>query len=223
MMEKGRKPKKQIPEAFESETTSARGRLLGTAARLFCRYGINAVGVDTVVREADTAKATLYKNFGSKEGLVTAVLEHEGRQWRDWFLGALLTGEAGALEKLHRLFPLLEQWFGEERFFGCPFINALAEHDKHDAPYRPVALAHKKIVLEALIGLAREAGAPEPESLAHQLGLLIDGAIIVAMMTKDPKSARVAAGMAEVLLSPLATAARPPLVAACQGLSPAPA
>ena len=54
----------------------ARERLIEAASRLFCRYGINAVGVDTVVAEAGTAKATLYKAFGSKEKLVEAVLEH---------------------------------------------------------------------------------------------------------------------------------------------------
>lgn len=187
----------------DPEENSARGRLLDAATRLFCRYGINAVGVDAVVREAETAKATLYKNFGSKEGLVSAVLESEGRQWRDWFLGALRSGEAPALEKLHRVFPLLAEWFAQERFFGCPFINALAEHDKKDTPYRPIVLAHKHLVLEALIQLAREAGAPAPDTLAHQLGLLMDGAIVVAMVTKDSGAADIASRMADLVLGQL--------------------
>jgi AcrR family transcriptional regulator len=62
---------------------SPRERLLLAASKLFCRFGINAVGIDAVVAEAATAKATLYKAFGSKEQLVEAVLEREGRIWRD--------------------------------------------------------------------------------------------------------------------------------------------
>jgi AcrR family transcriptional regulator len=180
---------------------SARSRLIEAASKLFCRYGIHAIGVDAVVAEACTAKATLYKNFGSKEGLVEAVLMHEGAAWREWFLGALLEGDAPAAEKLHRVFPLLREWFSGERFFGCPFINALGEHDKDETRLRDLTLAHKKAVLCAFTDLAREAGISAPEALAHQMGLLMDGAIIAAMVTQDPCAADVGASMAEILLT----------------------
>lgn len=179
---------------------SARLRLIDAASRLFCRYGINAIGVDAVVSAAGTAKATLYKNFGSKEGLVEAVLVHEGALWREWFLGALHEGEAPAHEKLHRVFPLLRQWFSTERFFGCPFINAVGEHDKEDARIRTLTLAHKKAVLAALAALSAEAGLASPEKIAHQIGLLMDGAIIAAMVTRDPAAADLGAGMTTMLI-----------------------
>ena len=177
----------------------ARERLIEAASRLFCRYGINAVGVDTVVAEAGTAKATLYKAFGSKEKLVEAVLEREGRQWRDWFLAGLDAGEGGAVERLRRIFPLLEDWFAQDRFYGCPFINAIGEHDKAEDRLRAITIAHKKAVLGRIESLAMEAGANDPNRLAHQLGLLIDGAIVVAMISRDPGAARLAAEAAESL------------------------
>lgn len=179
---------------------SVRKRLIEAASRLFCRYGINAVGVDAVVTEAGTAKASLYKNFGSKEGLVEAVLAHEGQVWREWFLGALLEGEAPAREKLQRIFPLLREWFSGERFYGCPFINAVGEHDKDDARLRELTIAHKKAILASLAALATEARLPRPEYVAHQLGLLIDGAIIAAMVTRDPSAADLGASMSGLLL-----------------------
>ena len=178
----------------------ARERLLDAASRLFCRFGINAVGVDAVVAEAGTAKATLYKTFGSKEHLVEAVLEREGRIWRDWFIGALDAGDAAPLDRLRRIFPLLGQWFAEERFYGCPFINAIGEHDKNEDRLRTITIAHKTAVLKRIEDLPRVAGAPDPHTLAHQLGLLIDGAIVVAMITRDPKAATLAAGTAEQIL-----------------------
>lgn len=184
-----------------SAELSVRQRLIEAASRLFCRYGINAVGVDAVISAAGAAKASLYKNFGSKEGLVEAVLLYEGQAWREWFLGALLEGEAPPREKLHRIFPLLRGWFADERFYGCPFINAVGEHDKDDARLRALTLAHKKAVLACLSGLAREAGHAKPETLAHQLGLLIDGAIIAAMVTRDPGAADVGASMSALLLA----------------------
>lgn len=182
---------------------SARARLLDAASRLFCRYGINAVGVDTVVAEAGTAKATLYKAFGSKEKLVEAVLEREGRLWRDWFLASLDEGRMSPVERLRKVFLLLGEWFGQDRFYGCPFINAIGEHDKSEDRLRKIAIAHKLQVLKRIEDLAREAGSGDPVKLAHQVGLLIDGAIVVAMITRDPAPAKLAAEAFEPLLKDL--------------------
>ncbi len=188
-------------ESAGQAESPARERLIAAASRLFCRFGINAVGVDAVVAEAATAKATLYKVFGSKEKLVEVVLEREGAAWRDWFLGELLKDEATAYERLQRIFPLLHVWFAGERFYGCPFINAIGEHDKKDARFREITLAHKHRVLNAIEDLARQAGLVEPRSVAHQIGLLMDGAIVAAMVTDDPGVADLAAETANLLLA----------------------
>ena len=182
---------------------SARARLVEAASRLFCRYGINAVGVDAVVAEAGTAKATLYKAFGSKEKLVEVVLEQEGMRWRDWFLSSLEEGTATPIERLRRIFPLLGQWFAQERFYGCPFINAIGEHDKGEERLRRLTIAHTTVVLQRIEQLAREAGSAEPMKLAHQIGLLIDGAIVVAMVTRDADAARLAGEASEQLIASL--------------------
>ena len=50
-------------------------RLLEEALRLFARRGVDAVGVQEIVDTAAVTKPTLYHHFGSKEGLVKAVVE----------------------------------------------------------------------------------------------------------------------------------------------------
>src|SRR5437667_3770363 len=181
---------------------SAHSRLLNAATRLFCKNGINATGIDAIIEEAGTAKTTLYKLFGSKTNLVHAVLESEGKQWREWFIGAIEAGGGDAQTKLTRIFPALKSWFGEERFYGCPFINAVGEHDKDAKQFRAIALRHKKVVLAHIEKLADEMGATDPESLAHQLALLIDGAIVAAMVSRDPGVAATAALAAGNLFGP---------------------
>ena len=181
---------------------SARGRLLGAATHLFCKNGINATGIDAIIHEAGTAKTTLYKLFGSKTNLVHAVLESEGKQWREWFIGAMESGGGDAQAKLSRIFPALKSWFGEERFYGCPFINAVAEHDKDQKQFRAIAMRHKKVVLAHIEKLAAEMGAAEPELLAHQLALLIDGAIVAAMVSRNPGVADTAGLAAGSLFGP---------------------
>ncbi len=161
-------------------------RLIAAATALFCRYGVNSVGVDAIVAAADTAKTTLYKLFGSKEGLVEKVLEREGEAWRGWFL-AQIDGPGGApLDRLKRIGPALRVWFSREDFFGCPFINAVGESDKADDRMRNLALAHKKIVLARLTELCADAGLADAGATAHALGLVIDGAIVAALVTRDP-------------------------------------
>lgn len=167
--------------------TTPRERLLGAATDLFCRRGFHSVGVDAIVEAAGTAKTTLYKLFGSKEALVEAVLDREGRAWRDWFLGGLDAGEATPRERLDRIFPLLVEWFRSERFYGCPFINAVGEHDKDDDRMRRLALGHKRQVLARIRQVLDEAGIRDADAVSHQAGLLIDGAIVAALVTRDPE------------------------------------
>ena len=194
--------KKVVAAPATGNEESARSRLLSAATRLFCRYGINATGIDAIIHEAGTAKTTLYKLFGSKTNLVHAVLENEGRQWREWFIGAIELGGGNAQIKLTRIFPALKSWFSEERFYGCPFINAVGEHDKDAKQFRAIALRHKKVVLAHIEKLAGEMGAAEPELLAHQLALLIDGAIVAAMVSRDPGVADTAGLAAGNLFGP---------------------
>src|ERR1700749_3209743 len=195
--------KKKSEPAGDDE--SARGRLLSAATHLFCKNGINATGIDAIIDEAGTAKTTLYKLFGSKTNLVHAVLESEGKQWRAWFIGAIEAGGGDAQTKLARIFPALKVWFAEERFYGCPFINAVAEHDKDAKQFRNIALKHKKVVLAHIEKLAGEMGAAEPGLFAHQLALLIDGAIVAAMVSRDPGVADTAALAAGSLFEPAKT------------------
>jgi len=185
-MGKSSSKKKTAAASAAGDDESARGRLLSAATHLFCKDGINATGIDAIINEAGTAKTTLYKLFGSKTNLVHAVLESEGKQWREWLIGAIESGGGDAERKLSRIFPALKKWFGEERFYGCPFINAVAEHDKDQKQFRNIAMKHKKVVLAHIEKLAAEMGAAEPEVLAHQLALLIDGAIVAAMVSRNP-------------------------------------
>lgn len=192
---------RSVSTATHPADPAPRERLLVAATRLFCRYGINATGIDLVVSEAGTAKTTLYKTFGSKERLVEAVLEREGGAWREWFFAALGGPETPPARRLQRIFPVLKDWFGRAEFFGCPFINAIGEHDKAEDRLRAITLAHKRIVLDGIAELAGRAGCADPHGLAHQIGFLMDGAIVAAMVTRDTAVADAAGVAAEALVA----------------------
>lgn len=176
-------------------------RILAVATELFCRDGIHATGIDRILAEAGTAKMTLYNRFGSKEGLIYAVLKQEGETWRSWFAETLDKLGATPEEKLFGVFSALEKWFATKTYYGCAFINAVAEHNKQDKTIQALTLEHKRAVLAHLETLAREAGCSRPADLAHQLGILMDGAIVAAMVTGNPAIAQDAGQTATLLIN----------------------
>src|SRR5689334_25227492 len=67
------------------EKKPARQRILDTAAEMFYRDGIRAVGIDALIARSGVAKMSLYRNFPSKDALVTSWLEdRNGFFWRRW-------------------------------------------------------------------------------------------------------------------------------------------
>src|SRR3712207_5890046 len=60
-----------------------RTQILNAAERSFYTDGIGVTGVDAVARAAGVSVVTLYKHFGSKDGLVGAVLSRRLEAWSD--------------------------------------------------------------------------------------------------------------------------------------------
>jgi AcrR family transcriptional regulator len=67
------------------EKKPVRQRILETASEMFYRDGVRAVGIDAVIERSGVAKMSLYRNFPSKDALVTAWLEDRNEFfWRRW-------------------------------------------------------------------------------------------------------------------------------------------
>ncbi|WP_042696063.1 TetR/AcrR family transcriptional regulator [Azospirillum sp. B506] len=160
----------------EGARKPARDRILDTAAELFYREGIRAVGIDTIIAHSGVAKMSLYRNFASKEELVCAYLERNLVQHAAWWDRGDRPSprrSAGADEgAVHRARPLDRP----SEFQGCPFTTAAAELRDPANPARMLALAHKRMVRDRLHALAVAAGADEPDRLCAQLQLLMEGA-----------------------------------------------
>jgi AcrR family transcriptional regulator len=163
-------------------------RLLDAAAKLFYAEGVGAVGVDRVAEESGVSKPTLYAQFGSKAGLVAAVLDRR-REDRQRAIAAHLT-EAQGLEGSWVL--ALFDWFavGHARpgFRGCPFTNAAAELPDPEHPARAVIAAYKAWIRRTLADLAAADGLPDPEWWGSTLALLIDGANARVVTTGDTRA-----------------------------------
>lgn len=189
------------PDLTALNDGSPEGRLIAAGQRLFCREGVHATGIARLLAEAGVSRKTLYERFGSKERLLQEVLIREGQVWRRWFADGLARVDGPPRTRLLAIFDLLEAWFAQPHFYGCAFINAVAEHDKAAPPLHKLAISHREDTNALLLPLARLAGAPDPERLVEKLSLLMDGAIVTAMVTCDPSAAANARDAARDILT----------------------
>ncbi len=153
------------------------------AREMFCRDGIHATGIDRILAAAGASKMTLYARFGSKEALLREVLQQEGAEWRSAYFAALETPEDG--HALERVVAALGALFERGPFYGCAFMNAIAEHTKGEAWLREMAAEHHRHILAVFERHATAAGYAAPAILARQLLLLVDGTIAALMVSGD--------------------------------------
>ncbi len=167
-------------------------RILDTAGRLFYGQGIRAVGVDTIAAEIGISKRTLYNYYPSKDELILAYLSR--------FLKQPKSSDRPLMDQILYYFDWLEGWFANDTFRGCPFVNAIAELSDADHPGTKLAVAYKEQrrlwLRDALAG----ANVADPEALSTQIAILVEGAIIAALIRGDPGMARTAKEAARVLL-----------------------
>jgi AcrR family transcriptional regulator len=157
--------------------------VLDVATRLFYNYGIRAVGIDRVAAEANVTTTTLYRLFGSKDGLVVAYLQAADQTWFNW-----LEQTVGSdLEALGRFFEELEEQAGRVDYRGCPFRMALAEYPADSSEVHQVAISNKLRTRQRFYELASAAGISNAEMAADQLMLLVDG-ICASATERSPTS-----------------------------------
>jgi AcrR family transcriptional regulator len=155
-----------------------RARILAAASDLFYHHGIRAVGVDAIAEAAGTNKMTLYRHFASKDVLVAECLRelaHEADAHWDEVAAAHAGDPQGEIRAW--LATIAECVTGDgER--GCALANAAVELPEKDHPARAVIEEFKNGHRERLLKLFRAAGLTDPESLADEVFLLIEGARI---------------------------------------------
>lgn len=175
-----------------------RQRIVDAADRLFYGHGIGAVGMDAVRDEAGVSLRALYKEFGSKEDLVVAVL---GKRHDIWTTGVETAVEriADPTARLMAVYDYLADWFTQADFRGCGFINAFAEMGPSSPRVAAVVREHKRSFQAYVDRLVTEAGGPP--TLGPQLAILAEGAQTTAAIAGAPDAADAARAAAATLVA----------------------
>jgi AcrR family transcriptional regulator len=168
-----------------------RDRVLATAARLFVREGVNAVGVDRLAQEAGVSKRSIYQHFEGKDAIVATMLQEYGP--------AVVAGyfapddEGTPRERALHVFEALHEAARVSDFYGCPFVNVATELRDREHPAAVVARHFKEQLTAYFERQATAAGASDPHLVAEQLTLLFDGASASAALRGGTPDAALAA------------------------------
>lgn len=87
-----------------------------------------------------------------------------------------------------------------EDYCGCAFINTAVEVGNPEDPIRRIAKHHKQKLLDYTLELAGQLGGEQPDALARQLLVLMEGAITVSRVMGDYDAADSARDVAQLLL-----------------------
>jgi len=171
-----------------------RTRIMNAAIRLMWRDGYDAVGIDTILKEAGTQKGSFYHFFPSKIDLLLACLDHLWSVQRQRLGGILASAPSGrAALSMHLIYLCETQRTAFRRYGYVPglfhmSIGVTVVHLDERVADKITTFSNEHVALlrESLERIATEEGvAIEPEKLANMMGSLITGSILRARFSND--------------------------------------
>ncbi|SDS77821.1 DNA-binding transcriptional regulator, AcrR family [Nocardioides scoriae] len=162
---------------------SSEKKLLDAADELLFTRGVAATPVDRVLERAGVSSATLYRAYGSKEGLVAAALERRHRSWLEVW-DEVVAEAADDRGRLLAVFEALGRFRSRpDGARWCAFLGTAAEYAA-PPPELAAALARESDSLRTrLRELAEPVVGARAETVADALVLLVSGEL--AMRLRD--------------------------------------
>jgi AcrR family transcriptional regulator len=157
-----------------------RERLLAVAAELFYRHGIRAVGVEAIAEAAGTNKMTLYRHFPSKDELVAEYLRQAASAANRCWYTYEQAHPGDSLAQIRAWLAEMADHLAKTGERGCALANAAVELPDKAHPARRVIEEYKVAQRNRLVDLCRSAGLSDPETLADELHLLLEGARVTS-------------------------------------------
>ena len=181
--------------------TNTRDRITAAALNLFYTLGFHAVGIDRVIKDVGVTKTTFYNHFESKDELVVAAIEMRDKWEQTAFAKTLARHTDGSpKDTIIAFFRALDEWFSEPKYKGCIFMTACTDFPSPTDPVNAAARKHFTHTKKELANLARAAGLHNPNQLADQLEVLLQGALITRLTTGNDNAAKSAQEIAEQLI-----------------------
>jgi len=181
--------------------TSSRDQIVQVAYEMFQRSGFHAVGLDAILAEVGVTKTTFYNHFPSKDALIQETLEWKDRWWQETFREVLRKhGGDTPRGQLLAIFDALDDFFSCGGFNGCFFVNVALQYPAMHSPAHQAAAAHKRAMEDIIRELAGYAGSGDPQALARELSLVMEGYYVTRQVTGSTEVGEVASRVAQRMI-----------------------
>lgn len=157
-----------------------RNEMITGALRIFDAEGFRGIGIDRVIEPSGVSTRTLYKHFGSRDGLVIAVLEARHRAFMD-----LLEMDDGGGDPVGALFDALQGWVEVHGSWGCMLLRARSEYASASGAIVSLVHQQKEAFRTEVARRVRTALGREDTQLTTQVWVLFEGATAAASVAGD--------------------------------------
>jgi AcrR family transcriptional regulator len=159
------------------------------------------VGIDRIIAEASVAEMTLYTHFPSKDDLILAVLKHRELGVSQFFRSAMERHGRRTKSPLGAFFAALKEWFELPVFRGCAFQSVAMELADPVHAGTEFVRGHKQRYGEFLRALVEHSVGEAAIKVAAAVTLLVEGAIVTAVIQGKPDAADVTRDAAMKLMA----------------------
>lgn len=189
------------PATKSSGGANTRQRILEAANGLFYEHGIRSTSADRIIEQVGITKVTFYRHFRTKSDLVVAYLQQQSAAEQGWMRS--MVDEGDPFVTARNIAAGIGAASCSPGFRGCAFINAAAEYPDPEDPVRRAVDAHRSWMLDHFASIAARAGARDVTSVANQLMILRDGAMVNGYLGDAPAlPGALEAGFASILATP---------------------
>jgi AcrR family transcriptional regulator len=150
-----------------------RNDMIAGASEAFDAAGFRGTGIDGILAPSGTSTRTLYKHFGSRDGLVLAVLADRD----DRFMARLAQSNAAPVDAI---FEVLREWLRERGANGCMLMRARGEFGSARQDVVALVRQRKRAFQEEIAARVRVETGDDDAELATQVWLLFEGATAAA-------------------------------------------
>lgn len=169
----GMDSKEAASAGLRPDAARNRRRLLDAAADIVASRGADALTMDELARHAGVGKGTVFRRFGTRGGLMQALLDHAEEEFSAAYRSGpppLGPGAAPAARLLA---------FGPARIASLHLNGELARAAELD-PRTRYHHPSRRLAREHLTELLRHTGAvPDPEVTAYQLLAFLDASLLL--------------------------------------------
>jgi len=109
-------------------------------------------------------------------------------------------GGPTAIGQLHAVLDVVEYIIESDDYQGCIFVNASMEFPLPHDPVHEAAAANKRAIENILHELGERAGADDPQKMARELCLLMEGAYVTRQVGRQSDAVDLARRLAHSIL-----------------------